>query len=134
MTRKDDKTLEKIRALTDRAVHPSTPIEEARTSALIAVRMAREAGLEVMTGAERRELVQFRQAAGRVNGSSPHANGTVNPASDPAYPFRHRARKRTDGPGDYAIITSMYNGYCRACRRGYKEGDEIAYRRGFGAT
>lgn len=129
--------LEKIRALIHRAVHPSTPIEEARTAAIIALRMATEAGLELAPASDRAELAEFRKSAERFREASARVtkNGSGSAPFDVTQAFRRRPQKRERPPAsDYAIIVSMYRGYCRACRRQYDEGDEIAYRRGSGST
>ena len=54
-------------------------------------------------------------------------------------PGREVARGRRKGRDDepkpsYVILVSAYRGRCKKCRREYKEGDEIASRKGFGAT
>lgn len=130
----DGKTLEKIRAIVNRAVHPSTPIEEARTAALIALRMATEAGLELVPTADRAALAEFRKSAERFREASARVTRNETPI-DFSQVFKRRPQRRAQPPaGDYAVIISAYRGYCKSCRREYKEGDEIAYRRGAGAT
>lgn len=167
-----DSKVDQVRSLMDRAVHASTGTEEARTSALIAVKMAKDLGLRFATDKEMTELAELRELAKRFkeaqaqaqvqsrraypwpfNQYAPPSRGYTPPAAaasgeasaappfDPFAGFRKKQRKRTerseqvrDVPQGFAVIVSAYRGHCRSCRREYKEGAEIAWRRGVGAT
>jgi hypothetical protein len=95
---------ERVRALIARAVHPNTPTEEARTSALIACQTI-----------EKRELAVVPRLEIAV--ASHHV--TLEPDPDP------EPRRR---------ISARYSGYCKCCHRHWWKDEEIWWARGRGAT
>ena len=65
--------------------------------------------------------------------------GAYSPTSTSPSPFRptrsERPREREEEPKpSFVIVVSAYRGRCKKCRREYKEGDQVASRKGFGAT
>lgn len=106
-----DKTLEKIRALLARAVHPTTPSEEARTSAHLAVRLIVSNDFTI--------------------GANGHARSAPPPPPPPPPPEPKRSRS---SGSSYAVLSSKYDGRCVACAKPYAVGDRITWRRGEGAT
>lgn len=116
-----DEAVAKVRALIERAVHPSTPEEEARTSALIAAKLIKSSGLEVTT----------------PKGSGPSAS-TKPPQTDEDDRWeairRQSHRRRRQREVTWVLLVSAYRGRCKSCRLHYEAGDEICWRRGSGAT
>lgn len=95
--------LAKIRALMDRAVS-TTFEEEARSCALIAVRLMREHHVTI---------------GPRDEGASRSASRSTPPPSAP--------------DGGPRIVFARYPGCCRACGSDINVGDEIVWRRGNGS-
>ena len=173
-------TLAKVRALLERAAHPSTPEEEARTSALIAAKLMKSSGLVVQTPAApapppRADDVPPWQRPGHrgrrrdPNAAPPEPSRPPWPRAEPQpsrppWPRAEREpsprSKRAPEPeptrsaeddlqwawfrkqrwqakapeAAYLILVSAYRGRCKGCRLFYEAGDEIAWRRGHGAT
>jgi hypothetical protein len=104
--------LEKVRALIARALGTSFE-EEARTSALVAVRLMKEHGLELVEG-----------------GRAPPPRASAPVPTEPS-------RERRPTPGTRAQrmhIRSRFDGWCRLCGEMFRAGDLIAWARGRGAV
>lgn len=119
----------KVRALLERAAHPSTPEEEARTSAFIAARLIKANALEVTL-----------PAVVPASAAPPAPPGDASSRATHDGPFRAarttRRRRRRPVPEDpsWVLVLSMYRGRCKACRRFYEQGDEVCWRPGSGRT
>lgn len=112
--------LERVRSLLARAAHASTPEEEARSCAVMAVRLITEhhialslptspaASPSLLDIAFRRGVVPFEA-----------------PPDEDLEPTR---------PLNYAVLASRYAGNCRACGGRYDVGETIAYASARGAT
>jgi len=118
----------RIDALIARAVHPTTPEEEARTSALIAVRQARENGLTLVdAAAHAREIASLQNTIESLLATMPEPAEYAPPPPPPT------ARPRRKGE-PFVTLVSKYDGKCKACSERYLSGDEIAWMRERGAT
>jgi hypothetical protein len=87
----------KLQALHDRAVHPSTPTEEARTCALIYLRAIDE-----------KRKAEPVSSIDEFIGRKPKSADVDN----------------TDEDG-WTLIRSKFHGWCRACRSDIAEGETI---------
>jgi hypothetical protein len=111
-------TFERVRSLISRALHPGTPVEEARTSAVIACRLLAEHGpLRPDTQPVDLESIE-REAFDR--GYMEGAADAKRMASPPV-PKRH-------------VIASKYAGRCQSCGGAYRIGESIAWAKGEGAV
>lgn len=149
---------DRAQALFQRAVHASTPPEEARTSAELFVKLiAREQlwppggggtarGSESFPGElialrrmldeshllvdrQRGEITKLRRQVLDLIEERDSKPWTAPPKSGPAQP--HPARDPRSAPRD---IVSRYAGRCAVCGEEYGVGDRISWRRGHGAS
>ena len=111
----DAKTLERVRLLLERAGHPGTPEEEARTSATLAARLIYAHGY----------MVSYPATAPPPPPPPPPPPTAAPPAS--SYAWKQRAKP-------YRVITSKFSGWCKACGDSFDEGDVVAWYRGRGCT
>jgi len=105
-------TTTRIQSLIERAAHPETPIEEARTSALIAVRMiAKDKSLEKLAAFEA-SAAAFQEVEARE---------------------RPRPEKPPDD-GTYRVMRARFPGICRVCVGDIEIGDQVAHRKRWGTA
>jgi hypothetical protein len=142
------KVLERVRALLERAGHPDTPPEEARTSAVLAARMIREYKLEVShqpSAASRQESYSSpaTRRTSRAGGWRPEAGGSPprrrrkwsSPACtcfdgvlDIDCPEHGRASHEVDAPPLEVFekcIRATGNGSCTKCGAPYVVGEVV---------
>lgn len=140
--------LERTKALVQRAAHAATPVEEARSCAVLACRAIVEhallagvappssdearlrselARLERSVALLARELEQVKRERDKLRGQIAEleraAAGKAKPPPAPK-----------GGRGGVVELRSRYDGECRVCGGPYREGDRVAWRKGRGAV
>lgn len=132
--------IDRMKALVARAVHISTPEEEARSCAIIACRQIHQHGL--LTGGSSVLEEQLRSLERRITELS---RDLVQAHRDRDQARAELAVQRARGPGetkasgaapagDIVELASRYEGVCRVCHGPYRVGDRVAWRRGKGAV
>lgn len=107
--------LPKIQALIDRAVHPCTPIEEARTTAMIAVSLLRKQGIILTMPGQAQDNARAADPAPPPSDSQKVQDGPI-PCPQARKGYRGRRVMRT-----------KYSGTCKHCNLGYEIGDLISW-------
>lgn len=152
------RAINRITALIDRAAHEGTPEEEARTCALMACKQIKQHGLAVGT-LFRPNGANGYAAPPPYNEPPPQQRyvhcpvcGVVKMAGlrcevcdrNDAEAAREAAKKREQSKVNYRTsrsggqtfkqITSTFTSKCKSCGNLYREGDQVAWSRGNGAT
>ena len=113
----------RVQALVARAAHEGTPVEEARSSAVIACKLIHE-----------HEMLATKFTASADD--FPFSYRTPpTPAPAPAKRGRGRSRPWVDADDDSPIkLVSKYRGRCLACLMSYDVGETVWWRPHLGAT
>lgn len=130
----EDRNLVRARALLDRAGHPNTPEEEARSAAVIAARMIYENGFVLSGSDEEKTSVPPQpavepRAAATAAATAAHVQQIWN-----VFEKNQKNQTRFRRSEEYGLMASRYDGYCKACKRPYKRGEQVAVMVGRGAT
>jgi hypothetical protein len=112
----DARTKDRIAALYARAVHSGTPEEEARTSALLCLKLVA------------RHDVAFVAPGDQPPEPPASSNGKAASGQD-------RAKGRTGRSGARSVrIRSRYDGWCKVCGDEVYVGDEVYWHKGRGVA
>lgn len=128
-----DKNLDRAKKLLERAGHPNTPEEEARSAAVLAARMIYEHGFLIVSSEETPSVpaqpaVEPRAAA-TAAATAAHVQRIWDVVNKQSARFQ-----RVQAGLEPQIMPSRYPGDCKSCGRPYAQGETVAWMPGRGVT